>query len=280
VRTLAAAVLAVSVLTAVPSTAQAAATCGTAEGFTRLQGGALYRLSDPQLLTTANSLEETGVVGTGWGSFSWTGAGGDGVLYALTTAGALLWYRYDTTAGRWMPGSGKTVGSGFVPGTLVVNIAVGANGWLYIVRSDGKLVLYQHTGRLTGAATWANGGGSVIGSGFTGSEILAPQGDGTVYRQIGGKLYWFRHSDPAAGPVTWSNGGRAVQIGVGWNFYDLLALGGGVLLATSAPSGQVTLYQHADPVGGTASWAIGGGLKKYLARSDSFGISVAPNTCS
>ena len=246
---LAAAALAASITAAVPMTAQAAATCGTAEGFTRVQGGALYRLSDTQLLTTANSLAATGVVGTGWGSFAWTGAGGDGVLYALTTAGVLRWYRYDTATATWMPGSGNAIGSGFVPGTKVVGITVGANGWLYVVRSDGRLVLYQHTGRLTGTATWSNSAGSVIGSGFTGNEILAPQGDGTLYQQIGGKLYWFHHSDPTKGPVTWASAGRATQIGSGWNFYDLLALGGGVLLATSAPSGQVTLYQHADPAG-------------------------------
>lgn len=279
-RCLAAALLAAGIATVTPGTAQAAATCGTAEGFTRLSGGALYRLSDSQLLTTPNTLGETRAIGTGWGTFAWTGAGGDGVLYALTTAGKMLWYRYDTTKASWMSGSGKIIGTGFTPGSKVVNIAVGANGWLYTVRSDGKLVVYQHTGRMTGAASWVNGGGYVIGSGWTGNEILAPQGDGTLYRQIGGKLFWFHHTDPSQGAVTWTNSGRATQIGVGWRFYDLLALGGGVLLATSAPSGQVTLYQHADPAGGAATWVISAGLKKYLARSDSFGVSVAPNTCS
>ena len=275
-----AAVIAAGVAGLTPGAAQAAATCGTAEGFTRLSGGALYRLSDSTLLTTKNTLDETGQIGAGWGSFAWTGAGGDGVLYALTTAGKLLWYRLDTVTGHWMAGSGTVVGSGFTPGSKVVNIAVGANGWLYTVRSDGKFVVYQHTGRLTGAPTWVNGAGYVIGSGWTGSEILAPQGDGTLYRQYAGNLYWFHHTDPSQGPVTWTNAGRATRIGSGWKFYDLLALGGGVLLATSAPSGQVSLYQHADPAGGGSGWVISSGLSKYLARSDSYGVSVAPNTCS
>lgn len=279
-RFLAAAVLAASIATVTPGTAQAAATCSTAEGFSRLSSGPLYRMTDNQLLTAPNTLVETRIVGTGWGTFAWTGAGGDGVLYALTTAGKLLWYRYDPTTAAWMSGSGKVIGAGFTPGSRVVNIAVGANGWLYTVRSDGKLVVYQHTGRLTGAATWVNGGGYVIGSGWTGNEILAPQGDGTLYRQIGGKLFWFHHTDPSLGAVTWTNSGRATQIGSGWRFYDLLALGGGVLLATTAPSGQVSLFEHGDPAGGAATWVINTGLKKYLARSDSFGVSVAPNTCS
>ena len=253
--------------------------CGTAEGFTRLKGGALYRLQDTQLLGAANTLTETGVVGSGWGAFAWTGSGGDGVLYALTTAGALLWYRFDVAAGKWMTGSGKTIGIGFTPGSKVVNIAIGANGWLYVVRPDGKLVVYQHVGRLTGSASWVNGSGYVIGSGWTGHEILAPQGDGTLYRQYAGDLYWFHHTDPSKGPVTWANAGSAKKVGAGWRFYDLLAVGAGVLLATTAPSGQVSLYQHADPNGGAASWPVTGS-KKYLARSDSFGISIDPDTCS
>jgi Tachylectin len=278
-----------------------AAACGPAEGFTRLSGGALYRLQDQQVAAGTGTLGELGVVGSGWGGFAWTGAGGDGVLYALTKSGNLLWYRYDTARAAWLKGSGTVVGSGFVPGTSVVNIAVGANGWIYVVRTDGKLVLYRHVGRLAGEATWGTGTGTgtgavggggtvtgsgsavgsglVIGSGWTGDELIAPQGDGTIYRQLGGNLYWFRHTDPAAGSVTWANSGAGVKIGSGWWFYDLLPLGAGVLLATSSPSGQVSLYQHGDPVGGTAAWGALG-VKKYLARPDSYGVTVAPNTCT
>jgi len=255
-----------------------AATCAPAEGFTRLSGGALYRLHDDQLLGGAATLAETGTVGSGWGSFAWTGAGGDGVLYALTSTGALRWYRYDVATSSWAKGSGTVVGTGFTPGTKVVNIAVGARGWIYTVRTDGRLALYQHTGRLTGAPSWVNGAGFVLGSGWTGDELIAPTGDGTLYRQRGGELFWFRHGDPTAGPVTWANAGRAVRIGTGWRFYDLLALGGGVLLATAAPSGQVSLYRHADPAGGSPGWTVSG-LRKYQARADSFGVTVAPGTC-
>jgi hypothetical protein len=259
--------------------AGAAATCGTAEGFTRVSDGSLYRISDQQLLSGTNSMSEIGKIGSGWGSFAWTGAGGDGVLYALTDDGKLRWYRYDTATQSWMKGSGGVVGVGFTPKTKIVNIAVGRNGWIYTVRRDGRLALYQHVGRLDGTATWVNGTGYVLGRGWTGNEILAPQGDGTVYRQVKGDLVWYRHTDPTAGNVTWSNGGRGIKVGAGWRFYDLLALGGGVLLATTSPSGQVSLYQHGDPTGGGQGWAVTG-LKKYLARSDSFGITIGPDTCS
>ena len=253
--------------------------CAVVDGFSRLSGGALYRLHDAQVLTGVNTLAEAAKVGSGWGGFAWTGMAGDGVIYALTGTGSLIWYRFDAATGAWAPGSGAVVGSGFTPGSKVLNIAVGANGWIYTVRSDGRLVLYQHTGRLTGAASWVNGSGFVLGSGWTGDEIIAPQGDGTLYRQTGGNLYWFRHTDPTAGPVTWTNAGRAVRIGVGWRFYDVLALGAGVLLTTASPSGQVSLYRHADPLHGGQGWAVTA-LAKYVARSDSFGVTVSPGGCS
>jgi hypothetical protein len=267
------------VVLAGPPASAAAVTCGTADGFTRLSGGALYRLQDPTPLTGVNSLIETGPVGSGWGSFAWTGSGGDGVLYALTSTGRLLWYRYDTSTSRWAKGSGAVIGAGFTPGSKVINIAIGANGWIYTVRADGRLALYQHTGRLTGAPTWVNSSGYVMGAGWSGSELIAPQGDGTIYTQVDGNLYWFRHSDPRVGAVTWAHGGQGVKVGSGWRFYDLLALGGGVLLATASPSGQVSLYQQADPTGGSLGWSAAG-LQKYQARSDSYGITVSPSTCS
>lgn len=278
VRTLTAATLASAISLLGASTGQAA-TCGTADGFSRLSGGSLYRLQDNQLLSAPNTLNEVGQVGRGWGGFAWTGAGGDGVVYALTTAGALQWYRWDATTQAWAPRSGAVIGVGFTPGTRVVNIAVGADGWIYTVRPGGALVAYRHVGRLTGNASWGNSGGYVLGSGWTANELIAPQGDGVVYRQLNGNLFWYRHSDPSKGPVAWNNAGRGVKVGAGWKFYDLLAMGGGVLLATSAPSGQVTLWQHADPAAGGQGWTVSG-LKKYLARADSFGVIVEPDTCT
>lgn len=264
---------------AATGTSKAVVTCEPLEGFTRLSGGSLYRVRDPQVLTGTNTMVESGLVGAGWGGFAWTGAGGDGVLYALTKDGKLRWYRYDYAKSTWMPGSGAVIGAGFTPGVRVINIALADDGWFYTVQSGGTMVLYRHTGRLTGKAEWANSSGYKIGSGWTGSELLAPQGDGVLYRQYAGNLYWFRHSDPGVGPAVWANGGRAMKIGSGWNFYDLLAVGAGVLVATAAPSGQVSVFQHADPVAGGASWATAR-KAKYLARADSFGVSAAPGTCT
>ncbi len=264
---------------AVTAQALAAVTCRAAEGFTRVNSGALYRLTDSAPTGAANTMSELGQVGSGWTgtAFAWVAAGGDGVVYGLTWTGDLKWYRYSTASSGWVAGSGRVVGRGFTPRTKMINIALGGDGRFYMVKTDGKLVLYRHTGRLTGAATWANPTGWTIGSGWTGNEIIIPNGDGTIYRQYQSALYWYRHTDPAAGAVTWS---ARRTIGSGWRFYDVLPAGAGVLYATQGGSGTVVVYRHGDPVGGSNGWAAATGVVKMTARPDSFGISVDPLACS
>jgi len=264
---------------AVTAQAMANVTCRAAEGFTRINSGALYRLNDSDPLGGANTMREVGQVGTGWtgSSFAWVGSGGDGVLYALTWSGDLRWYRYNAETSGWATGSGAVIGRGFTPRSKVINIALGGDGRFYIVRANGQLALYRHAGRLTGTISWANSGGWTIGSGWTGNEIIIPNGDGTVYRQYQSVLYWYRHSDPAAGAVTWQ--ARKV-VGSGWRFYDVLPAGAGVLYATQGGSGQVLVYRHGDPVGGANGWAATNGVVKLTARPDSFGIAVDPMACS
>ena len=68
--------------------------------------------------------------------------------------------------------------------------------------------------------------------------------------------------------VTWQQSGLGIL------------LGGGVLYATQGQTGQVLLYQHADPSGGTAVWNTARGVPKMVADARSFGITVDPNACS
>jgi hypothetical protein len=263
----------------VSAQATAAVTCTAANGFSRVSSGQLYRLLDTDPLGGAGTMTEQAQVGSGFtgSKYAWIGSGGDGVLYALTWSGALLWYRYDVNNTRWIQGRAKVIGTGFTPRTKIINIAVGGDGWFYVVRADGRLVLYRHLGRLTGAARWADPRGLTFGRGWTANEILAPNGDGTLYRQYKGYLYWYRHTDPAHGRVTWSRGRR---IGRGWKFYDLLPAGGGVLYATEGGSGVVKVYRHGDPVGGSGVWSQVHGVTKMTARPDSFGITIDPMACS
>ncbi|MBK6870988.1 MAG: hypothetical protein IPJ14_13730 [Kineosporiaceae bacterium] len=266
-------------LSTVTAQALPSVTCRAAEGFSRITSGPLFRLSDSAPLGGANTMTELAQVGNGWtgSNFAWTAAGGDGAFYGLTWAGELKWYRYNAGTSSWRTGAGSIVGKGFIPKKKIINISLGGDGKFYVVFATGDLYLFQHTGRLTGAATWASAAGWKIGSGWTGSEIIIPNGDGTVYRQYQGVLYWYRHSDPALGAVTWQ---RKTAIGSGWKFYDVLSAGAGVLYATEGGTGQVRVYRHADPVGGTGVWATSQGVLKLTARPDSFGIGIDPLACS
>jgi hypothetical protein len=164
-----------------------------------------------------------------------------------------------------------------VPKTKIANISLGGDGEFYVVRTNGQLVIYKHTGRLTGQPSWASRTGWVIGSGWTGKEVLVPNGDGTLYVQQGGTLFWLRHSDPQAGRVTWSD---KRLVGTGWRFYDLLPAGAGVIYATHGGTGDVVVYRHGDPVGGANLWANPVALPKYTARPDSYGVVIDPQACT
>lgn len=259
--------------------AQAAAlTCRPLEAFSRTEDGSLYRLLDSSPgPTKGQTLTETGKVGTGWsaGKIAWIGGGGYGVIYALTWSGDLRWYRYDAATRKWLANSGRAIAKGLVPVKKIVNISVGTGGNIYVVRTDGKLVLHRHRGLTTGAISWAKAGGWVIGSGFSGKEIIAPVGDGTVYRQSAGRLFWYRHTDPARGAVKWQ---RRTLLN-GWNFYDLLSTGGGVLYATVPGSGQIRVYAHADPVRSGGGFPGTQGVVKGFVRANSYGVAIDPGAC-
>ncbi len=265
------------------------ATCGTVTAFRRAAPSyGLYEMADTAPLSSAkDTMTDARQVGRNWRdrTFRWVASGGDGVVYALTWTGDLKWYRYDSDRSRWVAGSGNTIGTGFTR-SRVTTMALGPGGDLYVVRSDRKLVLYRHTGRLSGSPSWARPAGWVIGSGWTRDEIIAPNGDGTLYRQHGGSLYWYRHTDPASGPVTWS---ARRTVGAGWTFYDVRSAGAGVLYAATELVGyagtgmlsEVRVYRHTDPLGGGPSWGSATGVRKFTGGWNTYGsIAVDPTSCT
>jgi len=226
--------------------------CAAAVGYLEQTNGDMYRLSDPNLTSPWDASVDIGLrhFGTGWTSFVAFAAGGDGVIYAIDRSGNLLWLRDRFPATGSISWTVRTVLTGLSSSTIR-GMTVGRGGMIYLERTDGSLVLYRHTGHLTGEATWATPNGVVIGRGFTG--LLAADGDGVLYRQVGGSLYRYRHIVAATGGVSWTNGGVGIRIGSGWTFRGLSALGSGVIYATSS-NGTVTAYQDHDPNGTTANW--------------------------
>ena len=249
----------------------ASVTCATATGFTAASTGALYHLRDGAVLTGTNTLSTAGLAGTGWSrrSFTWYGNGGDGVVYLITKTGDLKWYRYDAARSRWMPRSGTRIGTGWRLGTTFQDIEVSRDGTFYAVTPSGVLKIYRHLGRLTGSAGWRVW---TIGSGWRGPQVLAPNGDGTLYRQYGGALYWYRHTDPAAGPVSWQ---RSRVVGRGWRFADLIPAGGGLLYAVTS-SGAVRSYRNTGYRTGSATWDA---IRAKGSVPMALGTALDPYTC-
>lgn len=270
---------AVQAAPAVRPLAAASVSCRAATGFLALPSGDLYEVSDPNVLGGTGNLTRGARVGSSWttSDFAWMGAGGDGVLYGLTWGGQLRWYRWDAGDRSWDPASGRVVGTGFTPIKGIVNIGLGVEGRFYVVRPNGRLVEFEHTGWHTGSATWEDRQGEQIGLGWKSTDVIVPVGDGSLYLQRAGSLHWYRHTLPGDGPTIW----RTRLVGSGWSMYAIGSAGGGVLYTTGGPDGQVKLYQHLDPADGAAQWTAPQGVAKGLSdEPDSLGVVIDPTTCS
>ncbi|HXJ61423.1 MAG TPA: N,N-dimethylformamidase beta subunit family domain-containing protein [Verrucomicrobiae bacterium] len=160
------------------------------------------------------------------------------------------------------------------------------DGRLYAVDRDGGLLFFQHFPE-NELASWPNGTGSNIGSGWQSFVHLAYGHDGIVYA-VGadGALLYYR--DLARdGTVRWANDGVGVEIGLGRGWADyrwVLGDANGVLYVID-PSGVMSFYRHASedatPVWANAGQAriLGGGWQRYqrvIAGRDGvfFGITA------
>jgi Tachylectin len=205
-------------------------------------------------------------IGTGWAGLGPI-SGGDGVIYAVDSSGDLRWYQDENYAGGaadWNPNSGDVIGTGWGAFTSVLS---GGDGVIYAVDPSGDLHWYQYTGTDgaggsggSGDGLWAPGSGTVIGTGWGGFTQIFAGGDGIIYAvDSAGDLWWYRHLEPTAGSASWAAAGGGSMIGTGWSqFTQFGSMGGGIIFARDA-SGGLWWYRHADPLGGSDTWADGGG---------------------
>jgi hypothetical protein len=188
-------------------------------------------------------------------------SGGDGVIYTVDSSGDLHWYQDEDYAGGaadWNPGGGNVIGTGWGAFTDVLS---GGGGVIYAVDSSGNLHWYRYTGTggASGAGLWAAGSGTVIGTGWGGFTQIFAGGGGIVYAvDSGGDLWWYRYLDPTVGTASWAAASTGSLVGTGWSqFAQLGSMGGGIIFARDA-GGGLSWYRHADPLGGSNSWADGG----------------------
>lgn len=179
----------------------------------------------------------------------------DGVIYGVTTAGDLVWYRHLARSGTadWATGSGQQIGSGW---SYFTQVFTGGNGVIYAVEPTGDLMWYQHLLRL-GEEQWANGGTGVqIGSDWNRFLRVFSGGGGVIYGlDANGDLWWYEHLS-AQGVANWANGGVGQKVASGWgNFINVFSGGNGVIY-TIDTDGKLLWFRHLSRDGG-AAWANG-----------------------
>ena len=89
---------------------------------------------------------------SGWSSYTHVFSTGEGVIYAITTDGRLLWFHhtgYLTGANTWE--GPKQVNSGWAGFKTVFSPGAGI---IYAIKNTGELIWCQNDGYKTGVASW------------------------------------------------------------------------------------------------------------------------------
>jgi hypothetical protein len=186
-------------------------------------------------------------IGDGWASFSHVFAGGEGIIYAVDSAGALRWYRDERRDGSndpdgstgWDSASGNQIDNGWLGFAQLLS---GGDGVIYAVQTAGDLLWYRDLARdgsnaPDGSTGWADASGSPIDRGWNGMRHIVPGGGGVIYAVTPeGVLTWYRDlardgSNGPDGSTGWADASGSA-IGDGWDFFTHLFAGeDGVIIA-------------------------------------------------
>ena len=147
-------------------------------------------------------------MGLTWNGVSQLVAGGQGIFYAVSRTGRVLWYR--VVDGRWAPGSGTAIGLDAQPYSA---LASGGDGVLYGVRkADRRLQLLTTRAPASPTGPWT--GPVDVGRTWGDADIVG-LGDGVLLGvTTSGDVRWYRHTGESAGLPTWAdNSGTVVATG-------------------------------------------------------------------
>ncbi|MBV9268763.1 MAG: hypothetical protein JO061_21520 [Acidobacteriaceae bacterium] len=183
--------------------------------------------------------------------------GGQGVIYAITDSGAILFYRDQSRNGNgdWaFGGIGKQIGQGW---TGMKHVTSNGDGIIYAVDSQGRMLFYRDLAR-DGNGVWAFGGtGKQIGQGWLNMQHVFCGGDGIIYAiDTEGRIFFYQ-DQARNGTGVWAFGGIGKQIGEGWtNFRHVFSGGDGIIYAIDR-GGNLIFYRD-EARNGNGAWAFGG----------------------
>src|SRR5262245_5597262 len=194
-------------------------------------------------------------VGTGWNKYRFVFPGGGNVIYAITQDGILQWYRhkgFETGLGPDVAGSWEgpnDVGRGWVNLRQVFS---GADGIIYAINNDGKLLWFRHNAILSGGGLEISGswdGPKEVGRGWGNVAEVFSMGGGVIYAVTQtGKLLWYKHNGYLTGrglesAGTWSD---RVELGMWSNTCKQSFAAGGGLIYCVAPDGDLYWLVHSS----------------------------------
>lgn len=217
-------------------------------------------------------------IGSGWGGFHRVMASNDGVLYAIHPNGDLYWYKHlghETGAGTWANGgSGLLVGTGW---GQPARVTAADDGVLYLLRENGELLWYQHTGFRDGTKTWT--GPVLIHSGFDQFDTVEASSDGVLYcrKDEYDELYWYKHLGYKTGAASWAD---YKHVGTGWNAFGRFTASNAGVIYVVTSQGQLRWYQHTGFASGAMSWQqadLGTGFGAQVALHNSGYLGADPS---
>jgi hypothetical protein len=170
-------------------------------------------------------------------------AGGNGVLYAITDEGKLLWFRHAaflTGQAADAPGAWEEAHEVGADWGQFRSVFGAGDGIIYAITADGQLLWFKHTGVMDGRGEWE--GPITLSGDWTNYERVFSGGQGVIYAiAADGKLKWLRHDGYLTGADTWQ---PAKDVGYGWNgFKSVFSPGGGIIYVV-APDGVLRWYRH------------------------------------
>lgn len=158
------------------------------------------------------------VIGTGWNQFLRVMAADDGVLYAVTNTGDLMWYRHESHAwiaetgmpGWRLGGGGLKVGDGWHDFAWS---GVSSAGVVYAISADGTLRQFTHWGQAEGTESWSQA--AIVGQGWNMFTVVTVSNDGVFYGvHASGILSWYRHDGLVDATDRWRS---VLEAGTGWD---------------------------------------------------------------
>jgi hypothetical protein len=172
----------------------------------------------------------------GWEQFRHVFPARDGIFYAVTPEGTLLWYQDTDRQGQngaqaergWAPGSGNRISYGWEQFRHVFSTGSGFQyiGHIYAITHDGRMRWYKDTDRQgqNGAQAergWAPGSGNQISYGWEQFRHVFSGGGGIIYAiTYDGRMRWYKDTDGqgqngAQAERGWAPG-SGNQISYGW----------------------------------------------------------------